>query len=71
MTNDLHKYENTNGIIIYTITFGGTPGAVNPDSVSRTCATRPEFYFHSPDNATLRTVFRTIGMQLSNLRIAQ
>ena len=61
----------TEGIIIYTITFGGTPQRFDPELSTVNCATRPEFYFHSPNNATLRTVFRTIGMQLSNLRIAQ
>ena len=59
-----------NGIIIYTITFGGIPGAAT-QNLYRACATRPEYYYHSPDNATLRTVFRSIGVQLSNLRIAQ
>ena len=59
------------GIIIYAITFGGTPNASTQTLYREQCATRPEFYFHSPNNATLRTVFRTIGMQLSNLRIAQ
>lgn len=58
------------GIIIYTITFGGTPSAAT-QNLYRTCATRPEYYYHSPDNATLRSVFRAIGVQLSNLRIAQ
>ena len=48
------------------------PLTLQPEDLYREqCATRPEFYFHSPNNATLRTVFRTIGMQLSNLRIAQ
>ena len=59
-----------NGIIIYTITFGGTPSAAT-QTLYRNCATRPEYYFHSPNNSTLRTVFRSIGVQLSNLRIAQ
>jgi Flp pilus assembly protein TadG len=58
------------GIIIYTITFGATP-SVATQNLYRNCATRSEFYYHSPDNATLRSVFRSIGVQLSNLRIAQ
>lgn len=60
----------TEGILIYTITFGTQPVTSTQD-LYRTCATRPEYYFHSPNNSTLRTVFRTIGIQLSNLRIAQ
>jgi Flp pilus assembly protein TadG len=59
-----------NGIIIYTITFGSTPSA-SAKALYSACATRPEYYYHSPDNATLRTVFRSIGVQLSNLRIAK
>ena len=58
------------GILIYTITFGTQPTA-STQNLYRTCATRPEYYYHSPDNATLRSVFRSIGIQLSNLRIAQ
>ena len=69
MTSICTSMKN-NGVIIYTIIFGAIPGA-STQTLYRNCATRPEFYFHSPDNATLRTVFRTIGMQLSNLQIAQ
>jgi hypothetical protein len=58
------------GILIYTITFGSTPSGATQD-LYRACATRAEYYYHSPDNATLRSVFRAIGVQLSNLRIAQ
>ena len=60
----------TEGIIIYTITFGARP-STSTQTLYRELRHAPEFYFHSPDNATLRTVFRTIGLQLSNLRIAQ
>ena len=58
------------GIIIYTITFGSTP-STSTKNLYRTCATKPDFYFHSPTNGELRNIFRTIGMQLSNLRISR
>jgi hypothetical protein len=58
------------GITIYTITFGGTPSSAT-QSLYRSCASQPGFYHHAPNNTTLRSVFRTIGMQLSNLRIKQ
>lgn len=58
------------GIIIYTITFGSTPSAAT-QTLYRNCATLPSYYYHSPDNGTLSTVFRTIGGHLSNLRIAE
>ena len=57
-------------IIIYSITFGSAPDA-QAKTLYQNCASKPEFYFHSPDNARLRTVFRTIGQQLSSLRISR
>lgn len=57
------------GIIIYTITFGSVPDTATKN-LYKSCATKPEYYFSSPDNKTLATAFRTIGLQLSNLRIA-
>jgi hypothetical protein len=58
------------GIILYTITFGAAPSST-AQTLMRTCATDTLHYFHSPDSTTLRTVFRSIGSQLTNLRIAQ
>ena len=58
------------GILIYAITFGSTPGQETQDPYS-TCATEPSYYWHAPDNITLQTVFKAIGEQLSNLRIAE
>lgn len=53
------------GITIYTITLssGG-----NKD-LFRRCASTPGQYFHAPSASDLRTVFRTIGSQLANLRL--
>lgn len=61
-------------IELYTITFGSVTSRGR--DLMRECASTDErsgskLYFHSPDNATLRTVFRSIGSQLSNLRVAQ
>lgn len=58
------------GIKIYTITFGSAP-STRGQNLMRGCATATSMYFHSPDNATLRTVFRKIGNELANLRIAR
>ena len=58
------------GITIYTITFGATPNA-STQTLYRNCATKPEYYFQSPTNAQLHTVFRAIGLQLSRLRVAR
>lgn len=58
------------GIRIFTITFGGTPDS-GTQALYRECASRPENYFHSPDNETLSVAFRTIGERLSKPRIVQ
>lgn len=58
------------GIRLYTITFGSTPDG-STQTLYRNCATKPEYYFHSPSNDDLKVAFRTIGGHLSNLRIAQ
>jgi hypothetical protein len=58
------------GIIIYTIIFDGALNS-STQNLYRRCASKPEFYSHAPNNAALRTVFRQVGMQLSNLRIAE
>jgi Flp pilus assembly protein TadG len=56
-------------IILYTITFGAKPDA-QTKTLFQNCATTNDYYFHAPDGATLKNVFRTVGRQLSNLRIA-
>lgn len=58
------------GIILYTITFGPSPDSQAQD-LFRNCATTEARYFHAPTNDELADAFRTIGGQLSNLRIAE
>lgn len=60
----------TTGIKIFAITFGSTPNT-DTQSLYRTCASNPGFYFHAPTNDELQDVFDTIGRQLSNLRLSQ
>jgi Flp pilus assembly protein TadG len=55
------------GTIVYAITFN--VGNTTTQNLYRTCATRPEYYFNSPDAASLRAAFREIGGQLANLRL--
>lgn len=57
-------------IIIYTITFGGSPGSAT-QNLFRACASEDDMYFHAPSNSTLQQVFATIADELSNLRIAE
>jgi Flp pilus assembly protein TadG len=58
------------GITVYTITFGSVPSSTG-QSLMRGCASRPEYYFHSPNGTALRTAFQMIGQQLSSLRIVE
>jgi Flp pilus assembly protein TadG len=55
------------GVILYAITFNVSN--TTTQNLYRTCATRPEYYFNSPDAASLRAAFREIGGQLANLRL--
>ena len=67
-TSDICNAIKAKDIKIYTITFGSSPSATG-QALMRNCASEPAYYFHSPTNETLRTVFRSIGNQLNNLRI--
>lgn len=58
------------GIIIYAITFGAKPNA-QTKLLFQTCATTPDYYFHAPDGATMKAVFKKVGRQLGNLRISR
>ncbi len=60
----------TDGIIIYSITFGTTPSD-DVQTAFRNCATNPSFYFHAPTASALEDAFETIGRQLSNLRLSK
>jgi Flp pilus assembly protein TadG len=57
-------------VLVYTITFGSSPSSV-VKGLMQDCATTAARYFHSPDNATLRQVFRTIASQLTSVRIVR
>ena len=57
------------GIKIYTVILG------NVDSSTKTlwqgCASKPEWYFNSPDKTALQAAFKQIGSQLASLRLSQ
>jgi hypothetical protein len=57
-------------IIIYTLTFGGSPNAAT-QQLYRDCATEPDMYFHAPSNSELQQAFVQIADELSALRIAE
>ena len=59
------------GITIYTITFGSGASSGRIRDLFRDCASDPGNYFHAPDNDDLAPAFRTIGQELANLRIVK
>ncbi len=56
------------GILVYTVVFDLNSSSVA--TLMRNCASSPDHYFDSPDEATLKKAFRTIGDSLANLRIS-
>ncbi|MGB1540337.1 MAG: hypothetical protein ACPG80_05205, partial [Rickettsiales bacterium] len=61
------------GILVYTVTFrlNTSTAANNARALFRSCASHPDYYFDSPDGATLQQAFRQIGDSLANLMISQ
>jgi len=57
------------GIILYTIVYEVT--STTTQDLFRNCASGPSYYFNSPQGSDLSAVFRTIGNQLANLRLAE
>lgn len=57
-------------IVIYTVTF--TSGIdVSTKNIYKTCASDPGKYFDSPSQADLKSAFRAIANELSNLRVSK
>jgi len=56
-------------ISVFTITF--ELDNIDTQNIFRECATKPSWYFNSPDAATLKDSFRAIGAQLNGLRITK
>ena len=56
-------------IFIYTITFLLTDEATK--TIYRNCASDPDKYFDSGNNAALQTAFENIAEQLINLRVTK
>lgn len=68
LTEICTNMKNLN-IVVYTITFQLTN--TSTQNLYRGCATDPSKYYNSPDIDTLRAAFRSIGAELSNLRLAE
>lgn len=57
------------GVIIYTIVLQVNNAATQ--ALYQGCASKPEYYFLSPNSDDLADIFRQIATQLSNLRLAR
>ena len=57
------------GIIIYTILYDLIDRDI--ENLYKACATKPDYFFSSPNSATLQSAFQAIGDSLSNLRISK
>jgi hypothetical protein len=67
---DMCEAMKAQDIIMYTITFGGTPDS-GTQQLYRDCATEEDMYYHAPTNSQLQQVFVTIADELTKLRIAE
>ncbi|MCP4393048.1 MAG: hypothetical protein GY804_02095 [Alphaproteobacteria bacterium] len=69
LTSEICENVKDKDVLLYTITF-----QLNSSSTStlfRNCATDEDKYFNSPDNSELQSAFRSIGAELSNLRVSK
>jgi len=57
-----------NNVVIYAIIFGAAPTNATV-TLFKNCATAPSYYYYAPNNATLLTVFKKIGQEISSLRL--
>jgi hypothetical protein len=60
----------TQGIVIYTLTFGPSTSTATKDLYTA-CATEPDMYMHAATASELQQQFVTIADELSALRIAE
>ena len=68
LTTICTNMKNKN-IYVYTISFGTI--TTSSQTMLRNCATQADFYFDSPDSATLQTAFHAIADSLSDLRVSK
>ena len=69
-TTTLCTSMKAQGVIIYTVVLGSSPDAATKN-LWQGCATKPEYYFNSPDKAALQAAFTQIGTKLASVRISQ
>ncbi len=68
LTTDCTAMKNNN-IYVYTVSFGTI--STSSKTMLRNCATQTDYYFDSPNSATLQEAFRAIGDSLSDLRVSK
>ena len=57
------------GIIVYTLMYDLNNSTIA--NLYTQCASKPDYFFDTPDSQTLHNAFQTIGDSLSNLRISR
>jgi Flp pilus assembly protein TadG len=62
-------YDSTREVKIFTITFQLSNATTQ--TLFRNCATTPQMYYNSPDNATLQTTFQEIANELIKLSLTK
>ncbi len=62
-------YDDTKAVKIFTITF--QLNNANSQNLFRNCATTPNMYYNSPNNATLQTTFQEIANELMKLSLTK
>jgi len=62
-------YDDTKAVKIFTITF--QLNNATTQNIFRNCATTPNMYYNSPNNATLQTTFQEIANELMKLSLTK
>jgi Flp pilus assembly protein TadG len=69
LTGEICENIKDKDILLYTITFQLSNSTTQ--ALFRNCATDEDKFFNSPDNSELQSTFRSIGAELSNLRVSK
>lgn len=69
-TSEVCTAMKNNNILIYSIALGTAISSVGK-GLLQNCASQPEYYFDSPDAATLQSAFQQIGDSLASLRVSR
>lgn len=69
-TTQVCNSMKNNNITVYTVALGTSISAAGK-TLLKNCASQSDYYFESPDTATLQTAFHQIGDALASLRVSK